>query len=262
MKNEVTEKHLLDLTNQVSSLAESSSRFIRVLESTSSSVNRGSSYRTQTGGVEILILPYFDGTDPEGWIYKAELYFEFYEIPPLQQVKTASFHLDGKALQWYKWMKSVEPIQSWVGFSTALLKRFGKNHYDEPAAPLPKLSQGGSLDDYKEEFMEPTEIVKEFGSEEFVADPSNSEVVTDFSRDSSISSGENQDKTLDTELIPRLFFDEDDLIILNQQEGKPITELNNSNGIKGSQIEFAASKMARCCNKEIQFAIDVENYSI
>ncbi|XP_026428220.1 uncharacterized protein LOC113324098 [Papaver somniferum] len=119
------EKHLQDLTSQMSSMDESSNQLVRVLEareSASPPVNTRS--RKQTDGMGKLLLPHFDGTDPEGLIYKVELYFEFYETPPLQQ----------------------------VGFSTALLKRFGRNHYDDPAASLAKLSQMSSLAEYQEEF--------------------------------------------------------------------------------------------------------------
>jgi hypothetical protein len=51
-----------------------------------------------------LSFPKFNGDDPTGWIYKAEQYFEFQNIALDQQVQLASFHLEGIALQWHRWL--------------------------------------------------------------------------------------------------------------------------------------------------------------
>jgi len=58
-----------------------------------------------------LSFPKFNGDDPTGWIYKAEQYFDFQNIVPNQQVQLASFHLEGIALQWHRWLiKFREPL--------------------------------------------------------------------------------------------------------------------------------------------------------
>ncbi|KAK9183387.1 hypothetical protein WN944_026539 [Citrus x changshan-huyou] len=46
----------------------------------------------------------FSGDDPTGWIYKAEQYFDFQNIASEQQVQLVSFHLEGIALQWHRWL--------------------------------------------------------------------------------------------------------------------------------------------------------------
>jgi len=40
-----------------------------------------------------LDLPTFDGDDPSNWVYKANQYFEFYQVPENRKVKVASFYL-------------------------------------------------------------------------------------------------------------------------------------------------------------------------
>lgn len=45
-----------------------------------------------------LYFPKFNGDDLTGWIYQAEQYFDFKNIASDQQVRLASFHLEGIAL--------------------------------------------------------------------------------------------------------------------------------------------------------------------
>ncbi|GJU43443.1 hypothetical protein Tco_1200709 [Tanacetum coccineum] len=46
----------------------------------------------------------FDGTSPLDWLFQADQYFTFYNIPLEQRVALASFHFQGDALSWYKYM--------------------------------------------------------------------------------------------------------------------------------------------------------------
>lgn len=60
-----------------------------------------------------LSFPRLDGQDPQGWLYKAEQYFEYKSIPLEQQVPLASFHLEGMALQWHRWFSKYRGPLSW-----------------------------------------------------------------------------------------------------------------------------------------------------
>ncbi|GJV48394.1 hypothetical protein Tco_1438606, partial [Tanacetum coccineum] len=51
-----------------------------------------------------IMLPTFDGTCPLDWLFQADQYFTFYNIPVDQRVALASFHFQGDALSWYKYM--------------------------------------------------------------------------------------------------------------------------------------------------------------
>lgn len=81
----------------------------------------------------------FNCDDPTGWIYKINQFFHFYNILPHQRLRLASFHMEEKALIWFKDMKKSGQIQDWENFTRALLVRFGLNDYDDPIEALTKL---------------------------------------------------------------------------------------------------------------------------
>lgn len=56
-----------------------------------------------------LDFPRFVGNDPLGWVYRAEQLFTYHQTPAIQRMEIASFHLEGRALQWYRWMKNPAP---------------------------------------------------------------------------------------------------------------------------------------------------------
>lgn len=47
-----------------------------------------------------LDFPRFDGTDATGWICRAEQFFLHQQTQTLERLLMASFHVEGKALQW------------------------------------------------------------------------------------------------------------------------------------------------------------------
>ncbi|KAL5785695.1 hypothetical protein ACOSQ2_008087 [Xanthoceras sorbifolium] len=94
----------------------------------------------------------FSGEDPQGWIFKAEQYFEFKEVATEQQVQLASFHLEGIALQWYRWLAKFKGPVTWVEFTKASLLRFGPTDYEDPSEALTRLKQTTTVSAYQEEF--------------------------------------------------------------------------------------------------------------
>lgn len=99
-----------------------------------------------------LDFPRFDGGDPSGWLYRAEQFFEYHQTQATQQIQIASFHLEGDALQWYRWVMAANPLATWPEFSQALLTRFGPTEYDDSTEALAKLQQVGSIREYQTEF--------------------------------------------------------------------------------------------------------------
>ena len=51
-----------------------------------------------------LQLAFFEGPDPLDWLFQAEQYFIFYQIPPDQRLSMVTFHMKVDALSWFKWM--------------------------------------------------------------------------------------------------------------------------------------------------------------
>ncbi|WVZ06121.1 hypothetical protein V8G54_019467 [Vigna mungo] len=99
-----------------------------------------------------LDLPSFDGTDPLGWIFKANQFFTFHQTPPEQRIQLASFSLEGQALAWFQWMHNNGLLTSWDSFLRALELRFAPFKFNDPIATLCKLSQTHSLQDYLSKF--------------------------------------------------------------------------------------------------------------
>lgn len=93
-----------------------------------------------------------DGDDPLVWIFKVDQFFFFYNTPENQRVLTASFHLDGEALHWFKWMDCLHSTPRWAEFTRAFCREFGPSEFDDSAESLFKLRQTSSLRDYITEF--------------------------------------------------------------------------------------------------------------
>ncbi|XP_034693910.1 uncharacterized protein LOC117920466 [Vitis riparia] len=99
-----------------------------------------------------LSFPKFNGDDPTGWVYKAEQYFDFKNIAPEQQVHLASFHLEGIALQWHRWLTKFRGPLTWDEFTKAVQLRFGPTDYEDPSEALTRLKQTTSVAAYQEAF--------------------------------------------------------------------------------------------------------------
>ncbi|XP_061375386.1 uncharacterized protein LOC133317533 [Gastrolobium bilobum] len=100
-----------------------------------------------------LKVPKFDGScDPQGWIFKIEQFFEFYNIDVEQKLRIAPIYFDGKALAWYQWVRKNTNIASWEPFIQALQVRFGPSELEDYQGQLSKLIQKGSVLEYQEEF--------------------------------------------------------------------------------------------------------------
>ncbi|XP_011027642.1 PREDICTED: transposon Ty3-G Gag-Pol polyprotein [Populus euphratica] len=99
-----------------------------------------------------LSFPKFSGNDPTGWVYKAEQFFEFQNIANDQRVQLASFHLEGLALQWHRWLTKYKGTLTWLEFTAAFLHRFGPTEYEDPSEALTRYRQVTTVAAYQEAF--------------------------------------------------------------------------------------------------------------
>ena len=108
------------------------------------------------GGIQArslrLDFPHFDGGNPNEWILKAQQFFTYFETPDDHKMEIASFHMEGKALTWFYWLKESSPPASWEEFVEAICIRFGPSAYEDPVGIFTKLRQRGSIEDYQTEF--------------------------------------------------------------------------------------------------------------
>ncbi|KAJ8751592.1 hypothetical protein K2173_016841 [Erythroxylum novogranatense] len=93
-----------------------------------------------------LHFPKFDGEDPQGWLFR-------------ERLQLASFHLEGNALQWYRWYFNYHTLDSWNDLSHAVLVRFGPTEYEDPAEALSRLKQTSTVAVYQDTFERLTQQV-------------------------------------------------------------------------------------------------------
>ncbi|KAF2310230.1 hypothetical protein GH714_007321 [Hevea brasiliensis] len=53
-------------------------------------------------------FPKFSGDDPTEWMAKVEQFFDYQKTIPTEKVYLASYHLQGEANQWWRWMQRTE----------------------------------------------------------------------------------------------------------------------------------------------------------
>ena len=86
-------------------------------------------------------VPKFDGSDPNGWVFRIEEFFDFHETPEHLRLRIVVFHMERRAAAWYQWMKANKLITTWKDFIISLKHRFGASMYDDPQGTLSKLTQ-------------------------------------------------------------------------------------------------------------------------
>lgn len=99
--------------------------------------------------------------NPNGWLFKANHYFQVYQIPSSLMILTVSFYVEGEALVWFQDAEDSGIFTSWDSFVKALLLRFGDSPYDDPMESMKKLRQMGSVADYKSQFESLSSILRE-----------------------------------------------------------------------------------------------------
>ncbi|KAF5463169.1 hypothetical protein F2P56_019105 [Juglans regia] len=99
-----------------------------------------------------LDFPKFDGLEPMEWILKAEQFFEYFNTPEDQKIQIAFFHMEGKALSWFSWLRDSGTLGNWEEFTTVLRVRFGPSIFEDPIGAFTKLRQTSTVEEYQTEF--------------------------------------------------------------------------------------------------------------
>jgi len=94
-------------------------------------------------------LPRFKGVDPQGWVSRAEKFFEVKNISA-EKLKFAVIGKEGSANHWLKFwrQKAKNKNHSWEEFIKALIQRFGRRERNSIFESLTKIKQQGSMEDY------------------------------------------------------------------------------------------------------------------
>lgn len=101
-------------------------------------------------------FPKFSGDDSTELMTKVDQFFDYQKTDPSEKVYLASYHLQGEANQWWRWLQRTyreeDKEVTWEVFVEELWSRFGPTDCDDFDESLSKIRQVGSLRDYQREF--------------------------------------------------------------------------------------------------------------
>nr|GMD14187.1 Transposon Ty3-G Gag-Pol polyprotein [Ipomoea batatas] len=93
--------------------------------------------------------PKFSGTDPDGWIFRAQEYFEYNNVSSEQRLRVTSLLMEGEASDWFRWMKNNHLLTSWLDFTTQVKLRFDPSHFEDFVGQLSELTQLTTVGAYR-----------------------------------------------------------------------------------------------------------------
>lgn len=99
-------------------------------------------------------IPKFDGSDPNGWVFRIQEFFNFHKTPPDVRLQIVSFYMEGRAAAWFQWMKANNLLTTWPNFLSSLKDRFGSSMFEDPQGALSKLTQTGLVANFQSAFEE------------------------------------------------------------------------------------------------------------
>lgn len=68
--------------------------------------------------------PRFEGEDPYGWCFTIQEFFDFHSVEDANRLKIVALHLEGVALEWYRWMKSNNLFLTWPNLLDKIKRQF------------------------------------------------------------------------------------------------------------------------------------------
>lgn len=74
----------------------------------------------------MLSFPEFDGSDSDGWIIKAEKYFELVRVPNEDRVQIVVMYIKGKAEFWWRGTRCYAAQLPWHQFCSMISDRFNE----------------------------------------------------------------------------------------------------------------------------------------
>ncbi|KAH9650018.1 hypothetical protein KPL70_026202 [Citrus sinensis] len=101
-----------------------------------------------------LEMPLFDGSNPDGWILKAERYFSVNRLSNEEKLEAAIIAFEGDALLWYQWENRKRSIVVWEEMRVLILKQFRVTQAGSLYEQWLALTQGSSVREYRRKFIE------------------------------------------------------------------------------------------------------------
>ena len=96
-----------------------------------------------------LKLPIFEGSDPDGWIFRVERYFEINSLHADEKLRVVLVCMEGEALAWYNWEEGHHQFNGWEEFKERLLLRFRSSQDGNLHEQLMSLLQTSTVQEYR-----------------------------------------------------------------------------------------------------------------
>ena len=94
-------------------------------------------------------LPVFDGTDPDGWVFRAECFFDMNLMADDEKLEATVLSMEGEVVAWED---SRRPFRRWAELKEMMLERFQPSQEGTMYEALLALKQEGSVRDYRRQF--------------------------------------------------------------------------------------------------------------
>ena len=99
-----------------------------------------------------LEQPQFNGDDPHTWIFKAEEYFDYYQVPADHRLRLASLMMTGDAASWYQYQRNNNLLHTWHHFVEEIKERFDSNYRKDFFGVLSKMCQTTTVSAFRIDF--------------------------------------------------------------------------------------------------------------
>ncbi|XP_026399027.1 uncharacterized protein LOC113294867 [Papaver somniferum] len=99
-----------------------------------------------------LKFPYFDGEDPDGWIFSADQYFSVHIADDALKITITAESLKGDANVWYRWKQTKVTIVTWEEFCSHVRARFSPAKFVDSRLAISTIEQKGSVGEHIPEF--------------------------------------------------------------------------------------------------------------
>ncbi|KAJ9544173.1 hypothetical protein OSB04_023880 [Centaurea solstitialis] len=101
-----------------------------------------------------LEIPTFDGSDPDGWIIRAERYFSLNRLTQAEKIDVSFIAFEGAALKWFQWENRRHPILRWEDLRKLILRQFRSAAAGTLCEQFLAVKQEGSVEDFIRKFVE------------------------------------------------------------------------------------------------------------
>lgn len=114
-------------------------------------------FRTPTAGHDNfprirIDAPRFNGSDPQGWIFKVQAYYDYYHTTDFDRLQLVGLLIDHPASDWFRYYQQSNGGATWQAFLRDVRQRFDPHFYEDYVGLLAKLQQKSTVLDYQTEF--------------------------------------------------------------------------------------------------------------